>query len=248
MVKVVTINILFGPESWGERRELLVEGLLAEQPDCILAQEVWEDAGNWLADRLSLSHQYWVPYHRPASRPGLQDGIAILSRHPLLRRERLILSEGHGWVAQRAEIAPADRRLVLCNGHYYWHPGPHPERDQEVQRVVNWLGQLPPEMPIVVGGDFNGTPESSAIARMRQHFTSAYAAHNGEEPRFTCPTPLAFDDWQKPWRGTLDYLFVNRYLRVLTRHNPYIYPSDHLGLVGALDVLSAPTLTRGPAR
>jgi endonuclease/exonuclease/phosphatase family metal-dependent hydrolase len=112
-------------------------------------------------------------------------------------------------------------------------------------------------MPIVVGGDFNGTPESSAIARMRQHFTSAYAAHNGEEPRFTCPTPLAFDDWQKPWRGTLDYLFVNRYLRVLncrlilfwpSRHNPYIYPSDHLGLVGALDVLSAPTLTRGPAR
>jgi hypothetical protein len=45
MVKVVTINILFGPESWGERRQLLTDGLLAEQPDCVLAQEVWEAAG-----------------------------------------------------------------------------------------------------------------------------------------------------------------------------------------------------------
>ena len=48
---------------------------------------------------------------------------------------------------------------------------------------------------------------------MRQHFTSAYAAHNGEEPPFTCPTPLSFD-WEKPWRGTLDYLFVNHHLRI----------------------------------
>ena len=109
--------------------------------------------------------------------------------------------------------------------------------------MVSWLEQLPAALPIVVGGDFNGTPETSAIAFMRRHFTSAYAAHHGEEPRFTCPTPLSFD-WQKPWRGTLDYLFVNRHLRVLdcrlildrpSPHNSRIYPSDHFGTVAELD-------------
>ena len=74
---------------------------------------------------------------------------------------------------------------------------------------------------------------------MRQHYTSAYAAHNGREPPYTCPTPLSAE-WQKPWRGTLDYLFVNRYLRVLdcrlildqpSLDNPKIYPSDHFGIV-----------------
>jgi endonuclease/exonuclease/phosphatase family metal-dependent hydrolase len=249
MVKVVTINILFGPESWGERRELLAAGLLAEQPDCILVQEVCEAAGNWLAEQLSLSHKSWIPYQRPSNRPGLQDGIAIFSRHPLVREEMLALS--HGWVAQRVQIAPAGQPLVVCNGHYYWRPGPHPERDHQVQRVVHWLEQLPAAMPIIVGGDFNGTPETSAIALMRERFTSAYAAHNGEEPRFTCPTPLSFD-WQEPWRGTLDYLFVNRYLHIqncrltLDRpsyHNPRIYPSDHFGILAELDFLSDPAPT-----
>jgi endonuclease/exonuclease/phosphatase family metal-dependent hydrolase len=254
MVKVVTINILFGPESWGERRELLADGLLAEQPDCVLAQEVWEAAGDWLAERLALPYNYWVPYQRPSNRPGLQDGIALLSRHPFLRQEMLPLSQG--WVEQRVQIAPAGQPLVVCNGHYYWHPGPHSERDRQIQQVVNWLEQLPAATPVVVGGDFNGTPETSAIALMRRHFTSAYAAHNGDEPPFTCPTPLSFD-WKQSWRGTLDYLFVNRYLRIRncrlilywpSRHNPYIYPSDHFGIVAALDVLSDPTPASEPER
>lgn len=245
MIKVVTLNMLFGPESWDERRELMAEGLLAEQPDCLLLQEVWEHAGNWLAERLMLTHKYWIPYQRPSNRQGLQDGIAIFSRYPFLQQEMLVLSPGEeqGRVAQRVHIAPNGQPLVLCNGHYYWHPGPHPVRDQQVERIIDWLGQLPEELPIVVGGDFNGTPETSAIALMRQHYTSAYAAHNGAEPLFTCPTPLSFD-WRNSWRGTVDYLFVTASLRIRScrlilywpsRHNPHIYPSDHFGLVAELD-------------
>lgn len=250
MVKIATINILFGPESWEERRELLADGLLAEQSDCLLLQEVWEAAGNWLADRLSFPHTYWIPYQRPSDRPGLQDGIAIFSRHPFLRQEMSVLSPGQdqGRVAQWVQIAPEGQPLVVCNGHYYWHPGAHPERDQQVQHVVDWLALLPASLPIVVGGDFNGTPETSAIALMGQHFTSAYAAHNGGEPRFTCPTPLSFD-WRNPWRGTVDYLFVNRHLRIRncrlilfwpSHHNPHIYPSDHFGIAAEFDILSEP--------
>ena len=45
-------------------------------------------------------------------------------------------------------------------------------------------------MPIVAVGDFNGMPETPAIALMRERFTSAYAAIHGQEPEYTCPTPL----------------------------------------------------------
>ena len=120
MVKLVTLNMLFGPESWEERRDLMVEGLLVEEPDCILMQEVWQEAGEWLAERLLMSHNYWLPYARPSNRPGLQDGIAILSCHPFLRQQMLILSQGQGWVAQWAQIEPAGQPMVVCNGHYYW--------------------------------------------------------------------------------------------------------------------------------
>lgn len=225
-MKLVTINIRFEPESWLERRDLLADGLAAEQPDCILAHEVWEEARDWLSGRLALPQVYWLPYHKPSKRPDHQAGIALFSRHPLLRREMLVLSEGHGWLAQRAEIALSGKPFVVCNGHYYWHPGPHEERDRQVQRMLDWMGSLPDTLPTVVGGDFNGTPETSALEAMRRYFTSAYAAHNGEEPRFTCPTPLS-PHWANPWRGTLDYLFVNRSVRVLDCRLILERPSPH---------------------
>jgi len=40
MVKVATINILFDLKEWIQRRELLVEGLMAEDVDLIALQEV----------------------------------------------------------------------------------------------------------------------------------------------------------------------------------------------------------------
>src|SRR4051794_33232091 len=93
-VKVVTMNVLFGPENWAERRAVGQEGLLAKRPDCVLAQEAWEEARGWLSARLSMPYVFWAPYRRPSNRPGLQDGITILSRLPLLQREVLLSSEG----------------------------------------------------------------------------------------------------------------------------------------------------------
>ncbi len=259
MVKVATINILFDLEEWMLRRELLVSGLAAEQADLIALQEVKlpEDTGAWLAEQLQMPYVYLVPRTNAAGQPP-HDGIAILSRHPFVHQEMLTL-QGQGRVAQYVQVRVDGQPFVLCNGHYYWYPGSHPERDAQVQQVIHWLGQLSPELPIVAVGDFNGTPDTSAIALMRQHFQSAYAAHHGQEPEYTCPTPLARRSWQKllrhtlrnllanrtlkPWRGTLDYIFVNQHLQVqncqliLNQPDPNrrtLYPSDHFGIMAEL--------------
>lgn len=64
MVKVVTINILFEMEKWAQRRELLVEGLAAQQADLIGLQEVKlpEDNSAWLAQQLNMPYVQLVPY------------------------------------------------------------------------------------------------------------------------------------------------------------------------------------------
>ncbi len=207
---------------------------------------MWAEARDWLAPRLELPHVYWSPYRRPGRKS--RDGIAIFSRHPFVRQETFALSAGHeqGRVAQLVEVVHEGRPLAVCNGHYHWYPGPHPERDRQVQQVLDRVAELP--MPVVVAGDFNGTPDTEAVAAMRRHFASAYAVHNGAEPEFTCPTPLSFD-WDKPWRGTLDYVFVDRRIRVvdcrlvLTRplqQNPRIYPSDHFGILARLELPAPP--------
>lgn len=261
MVRIATINILFDLEAWNQRRELLADGLAAAQLDLIALQEVKlpEHTEAWLAEKLDMPYVYLVPN---IALEGHQAnyGVAILSRYPFVRQEMLALP-GQGRVAQFVQVAVDEQPFILCNGHYYWYPGPHPQRDIQVQQVLDWLGHLA-SVPMVVVGDFNGTPQTSAITLMRQHFASAYATHHGQEPDYTCPTPLVQRNWKKklwhawrnlrfnhtlrPWRGTLDYIFVNSRLQVkdcqLILNQPApgsrtLYPSDHFGIMADLEIL-----------
>lgn len=259
MVKVITINTLFERESWMQRRELLVAGLAAQQADLIGLQEVIlpEDNSAWLAQQLNMPYVQLVPYK------GLDNyGAAILSRYPFTQQETLDLGS-QDRIAQYVQVEVDGQPLVFCNGHYYWYPGPHPEREKQVQLLLDWLGKLPHDIPIVALGDFNGMPQTPAITLMREQFTSAYAAYHGHEPEYTCPTPLKkhrswryklvkylFSSWLnrtlRPWHGTLDYIFINQHLRVrdcqliLTSpapNNPILYPSDHFGIAAELEIV-----------
>lgn len=264
MVKVVTINILYDQEEWEQRRTLLVDGLAREQADLIALQEVKlpENTASELAQRLGMPYVHLVPRRVELGEQGRTHTIAILSRHPIVLQEVLDL-QSQGRFAQYVKVVIDGQPLVFCNGHYYWYPGQHPERVKQVQRLLDWLSLLPPEMPIVAVGDFNSTPQTSSIALMRQHFTSAYAVYHGHEPEYTCPTPLQRRKWQKvlrqtlldlvfnrtlrPWRDTLDYIFVNQHIHVqdcqLILNEPAsgsstLYPSDHFGIAAVLEIVN----------
>jgi endonuclease/exonuclease/phosphatase family metal-dependent hydrolase len=256
---IVTINILVDLSHWKARRNLLVEGLSALQPDFIALQEVSlpENPADWLAHELGLEYCYL------SAKTGFEasrEAIAILSRRPISARATLDL-EGQQRVAQYVQLDMEGRSLVIANTHLYWQPGNSAVRLRQVGRIIRWLQDLPPEMPVIVCGDFNGTPETTALAVMRQHYRSAHAVIHGREPGFTCPTPLPRSTWSvlrtflgfflllRPqhirldWRGTLDYIFVNRQLavndcRVVLDQpspvNPRIYPSDHYGILANL--------------
>jgi len=259
-IAVATINILFDLRDWSRRRDLLVEGLAAVQADLIGLQEVKlpENNAAWLAEQLGFPYVQLVPF-ATEDVPGVPSyGSAILSRHPFQDQAALDL-QGQGRFAQRVQVEIAGRPLIFCNGHYFWYPGPAAGRQAQIERLLAWLAEIPADVPIVAVGDFNGEPQTPAIARLRQQFTSAYAACHGREPDYTCPTPLARRNWRKvirqiwldlfynhtlrPWRGTLDYIFFSSHLTarhcelILDRPAPgsrTLYPSDHFGLAAEL--------------
>lgn len=264
MVKLVTINILYELEEWQQRRTLLVDGLAREQADLIALQEVKlpENTASELAQQLGMPYVHLAEKQK-LGLPLKAHTIAILSRYPFVVQEVLYL-HSQGRVAQYVRVVIDGQPLVFCNGHYYWYPGSHPERDKQVQLLLDWLGNLPSGTPIVAVGDFNGTPETSAIALMKSRFSSAYAVHHGHEPEYTCPTPLARRTWKKvlrllirdwisnrtlrPWRGTLDYIFVNQHIRVQDAYiilnepapsSRTLYPSDHLGIAAVVDIVGS---------
>jgi endonuclease/exonuclease/phosphatase family metal-dependent hydrolase len=259
-VKVVTINIFSDLSHWASRRDWLVQELKAHAADVIALQEVVlpENNAAWLADRLGMPHVFLTPKTGSASG---REGIALLSRLPFEAQASLDLQTQQR-VAQYVAVREGGRRWIMANGHLYWQPGESVEREAQVQRLVAWLSSVGSESPIVMCGDFNGTPETAAIQSMRQHFVSAHAAVHGSEPEYTTPTPLPrsraglfktglhylftvrLSDFRLGWRGTLDYIFVNEYVRVaacqvvLNRPAPgdsSIYPSDHFGLAAVLE-------------
>ena len=263
-VKIVTVNILNDLSRWHERRSLLADGLARLQPDLVTLQEVTlpENNAQWLADQLG----YRVHFCPKAGDKRDKEGIAILSRVPVEREATLDL-HGQNRVAQLVQANIEGQPLILANAHLYWQPGESVERTRQVRLMLDWLSDIPTETAIVVCGDFNGTPNSAAIRLMRERFASAYAARHSREPDYTCPTPLkrhgppslrdvvrgiggriltlAVNHTIKPWRGTLDYVFVSERIRVIdcdvvlncpAPHDSTLYPSDHFGLAAMVEI------------
>jgi len=268
LLKVVTLNLLVDLSRWNERRSLLVGGLAELDPDLIALQEVAlpENNAQWLADQLNdkpdATRRPYTVHLCPKTGPkATEEGIAILSRLPVERQATLDLRTQHR-VAQSVQVNFEGRQVVFVNGHYHWRPGESSKRVEQIRLVLDWLAAVPREAALVICGDFNGAPESKAIQLMRERLSSAYAARHGREPEYTCPTPLSrphlvyglasfllnvkANHTLKPWRGTLDYIFVNERVRVAdcqvvlnqpAPHDPKLYPSDHFGLAATLELV-----------
>jgi endonuclease/exonuclease/phosphatase family metal-dependent hydrolase len=259
-LKIVTFNLLNKPSRWEERRQLVAEQLAELEPDVIALQEVTlpDNRAQWLADRLGGYEVHLSPL---TGRYSDKQANAILSRLPI--RQRWTLDLRRQWrVAQGARIDAGGREVLVANGHLYWHVVDHHQQVLQVKRMLDWLDSLPPGLPTVVCGDFNGTPDYRSVRMMKRRFTSAHAARHGREPAYTCPTPLRYrfspvrntlsrlgnlarSGSLDLWRGTLDYIFVDARVRVMdcevvldraAPHDRTIYPSDHVGLYARLAV------------
>ena len=257
--KLVTFNLLNKkPSRWHERRRLIVRELRALQPDVVALQEVSLPHNNaqWLADQLGGYKVYTAP---KAGALGAREGVATLSRLPVEARWTINL-QAQSRVAQVLRLRLGDQPLIVVNGHFLFHVYDHIKRTQQVRQVLGWLRASADGCPTIACGDFNATPEMRTIQTMKAAFRSAYELVHGREPEYTCPTPLAYrfnalrkglstlgnllaNRQPRPWRGTLDYIFVDRHFRVLScdlvlnapaEDDPTLYPSDHVGLCATL--------------
>ena len=261
VLKIVTINILSDLSRWPQRRGLVVGGLKEIDPDIVALQEVRlpQNTAKWLAVQLGFEHIF-LSFATRSTPP--EEGIALISRLPFAETETLDLGSQER-VAQAVRLDIGGNPIVIANGHYFWQPGDSEDRLAQVEILLNWLAGKPGNPYLVACGDFNGTPETRAIRRMRENFRSAYMSAHGREPEYTTPTPLPRSffsmlrtvigfrryiftkEFSFKWFGTLDYIFVDprmnvRDSQVVLNHpdpdKPRIYPSDHFGIYAQIEI------------
>jgi endonuclease/exonuclease/phosphatase family metal-dependent hydrolase len=199
-VKVMCFNVFNFNEPWAQRLDAVVDRIVAAAPHVVLLQEVrfkasWVHAKAELrSSRAQIVHIVdalhrrdasvrWQFVHRPSAvytHGGVAqmefEGVAILSRAPIIATDHLALSRDlddagdcpHQRTVLRARLATADRvgAIDFFTTHFSLS-----ERAQlrAVGELADWLDALraaDPAVPQVLGGDLNALPSAPAIQRL----------------------------------------------------------------------------------
>jgi endonuclease/exonuclease/phosphatase family metal-dependent hydrolase len=218
------------------------------------------NSARWLAEQLG---GYTVHTSPKTGALAEHEAVATLSRLPVDGHKTLEL-ETQSRVAQAVRVRVGDHTVAVVNGHFMFHVYDHVKRIRQVERVLTLVRLTAGALPTIACGDFNATPDMRSIHMMKERFASAHEARHGREPEWTCPTPLHYHlnnvrkglstvgnliayRQPEPWRGTVDYIFVDENFGVAecdvvlnqpALHDPTLYPSDHVGLCAELMLTS----------
>ena len=159
--------------------------------DILCLQEVEPSTMNEYAGRLARSGYTG----RFAQRPGKPDGCAIFIRggdaawhsHEWISLDAAGLPKKTRRIAQIARIDVDNRRLGIVNAHIEWDAPETPAGAQIAPRQVALLLNVRSTAPACAGwivcGDFNATPDSNAVAAMRE---AGFTFSHVDRPAATC--------------------------------------------------------------
>ena len=157
-------------------------------------------------------------------------GPAVFSKYKIESSEIFNLHDEHKRVAVRADIKVGDKVLHVFSTHLM-HTHQQPSERQEAQ-VKNLIKAIPTDHSIVMG-DFNATPESNAIQKMKEVLIDS---DSNSLPTWSV-YPAGCEDCNPQKIDTrLDYIFVTPDLRAHSFEVGESRASDHLPILVTVEL------------
>jgi endonuclease/exonuclease/phosphatase family metal-dependent hydrolase len=247
------------------REPLLREGIALLAPDLIALQEVDTGPGPGnQAEHLLSPLGYAVEYERRVGENVADPGIAVASRHPVIRRRLIELPHGGAAIAARIQ-APAGSFWFCSAVPMPGWPGKEGQREDEAVALDAALVEVAAgdDLPPVLAGDFDATPDSASMrfltglqslqGRSTVWYDAWVVAGDGS-PGYTWSSdnpyvaPFAAAVFAQPvHRRRIDYVLVGSPFqwrpRVVVRSCQVVLiggegaaPSDHYGVLADLDL------------
>jgi endonuclease/exonuclease/phosphatase family metal-dependent hydrolase len=263
-VRVVTLN-MWGAEAPLEPRMAgIVSGLAALAPDIVGLQEVRALPGRLpnQADTLAAALGMEAHYVLSTPTPDGEEGLALLSRHPIAARHHRELPHAK----------PDERRVVVgvtvetpvgafsaFTTHLNYRLTEGIVREDQVVAAEALVAETASELPKVLMGDFNAVPDADeirflrglhSIGGRRVYYQDAFLRAHPSEAGYTWARRNPFTErlrFLEPDRR-IDYIFVSPERKdgrgrihdcriVLDVADPDgILPSDHFGLCADLQL------------
>lgn len=230
-LKVLSYNLRFGELASLEELAAYID---AQNPDIVALQEVdcrtYRDRapgqhGKDFATELAFRTGMIPAYGKTIPYAGGYYGIAILSKYPLAKVERVYLPKTANGKEQRAVLV-AD--VEYREGTYFTFACTHldytnsEERQVQVKKLNDVLLNQP--YPVIVAGDFNARPGSPEISEGM----SAWEIVSDREPTVPANNP----------RHTIDYIFCypKDKWKVIQAVTHRVELSDHLPVGAVVDL------------
>jgi endonuclease/exonuclease/phosphatase family metal-dependent hydrolase len=264
MVRAMTWNIWwrFGPH-WQDRQPGIRATLEKFRPDVVALQEVWANDETTQADELAEALQMHAVFASPSYPPvpkdsattdwaGIDLGIAVLSRWPIISHETAVMSARHrSWdpVALSVQVAHPTGPLPIVAACLDYGI---PYTDDRIAQgaFVADLATDPRSdgpCPVLLMGDLNAAVDSPVLQRARDVLTDAWSAGQGPADAVTLPSthpsapleagPQLIDQridhiFFRPGREDQQVLVEG--VRLAGEPVEGVHPSDHLAVVADL--------------
>jgi len=226
------------------RLRLMIEQLRGLTVDVLACQEVFhaihasESTVDWLSNNLKLT-SYYLPARRKIRKLDGQmldsfSGLCFFTNLPVTQYQGFDLPSDPADGERTAQILitqPNNRTIAFVNTHLSHLPGGDALRIRQINTILDRIHRDIHWDAVVLNGDFNTSPNSEVIAKVRRSpslLTNAFS--ESSEPTHQNGKCLDYV-FYSPKNG----LRVTEQKQVLNRAKDGVYPSDHVGLYVKFD-------------
>ena len=248
-MNVITFNIRLntasdGINAWPNRIEMVTGLIKYHEPDIFGLQEALIDQIEDIQKNLPDFEWFGV---------GRDDGEKAGEFCPVFfNKSKFILIEQHTfWLSEtpekpskswdsslnrivtwgRFKSKVTGKQFLVFNTHFD-HKGME-ARKQSAKLIRKKIEELTKDknLPVILTGDFNLTPDQEPIALLKRYFSDSREVT--EQPPYGPVGTFNSFDWNAPMEGRIDYIFVHGEIKVLkyavlTDSKEKRWPSDHL--------------------
>lgn len=254
-IRVLTLNLWSDTGDVERRLSTVIPQIRALSPELIALQEVRQGGRTSQAAALAsaLGHEWRFGCVDPESAGG-PIGNAVLSRFPIRAEDTLRLPSRRTHDprnALRCDVETPAGRLVFISTHLSWELDASATREEQAVVLDRWARERPGDLPTVMCGDFNCTPDSSvhqfltgrtSLRGESTYWRDAYQRRHPNSDGYTwsAKNPYAARSVERNRR--IDFVFVGPmreggpgailHARVVLDLPTAdgVYPSDHFGV------------------
>lgn len=243
-LKVMSFNVRTmaaqdGPNGWDKRRDLFADTIRQLHPDVIGTQELNKQQGDDTVER--LPEYTWFGRDRFGGHNDEHMGI-------FYRKDRLkVVESGDFWLSDTPdkvasitwgnifprmvnwalfEHLPDHKRFYLLDTHFPYRDQDEDARTRGAREIAAWIAKLPPDVPVIITGDFNTEPSSEAHTVLTATLKDAW----NTVPKREGPAKT-FHDFTGKAAVQIDWILYRgvkaNAMSTITTSKDGRYPSDH---------------------